>query len=66
MTAPTVRETRWREIINSFESNYDELLAGHTDCHEEVWLIRSALVKTGQLIHISPPVDGNGAVWKKL
>jgi hypothetical protein len=37
MTGPTVCETRWAEIISSFESKHDELLAGHPDCSEENW-----------------------------
>jgi hypothetical protein len=66
MAAPTVCETRRREILNSFESKHDELLSGHPDCHDEIWLIRSALIKIGQLIHTSPSFNGNGVVWKEL
>jgi hypothetical protein len=66
MAAPTVCEQRWREILNSFENKYDELIAGHQDCQKEMGLVRTAIIKIGQLIHISPPINGNGAVWNEL
>jgi hypothetical protein len=61
-----VCETRWGKIISSFEKNHEELLEEHPDCSEELALLRTGLHTIGQLIHISPPVNGNGAVWKEL
>jgi hypothetical protein len=66
MTGPTVCETRWSEIISSFEGNYNNLLEAHPDCSEELALLRKGLQTIGQLIHISPPGNGNGVVWKEL
>jgi hypothetical protein len=66
MTGPTVCETRWGAIALPLEKKNDELLAGHPDCSEELALFRTGLHTIGQLIHISPPVNGNGAVWKEL
>jgi hypothetical protein len=63
MTGPTVW---WSAIITPFERNHDDLIAGHPDCIEEIELLRTALLTIGQLIHISPPVNGNGAMWKEL
>jgi hypothetical protein len=40
MRGPTVCETRWAEIISSFERKHDELLAGHPDCSEDLALLR--------------------------
>jgi hypothetical protein len=55
MAGPTVCETRWSEILNSFGNNRDDLLARHPDCNEEIGLIRTALLNIEQLIHTSPP-----------
>jgi hypothetical protein len=66
MTGPTVCETRWAEIISSFERKHDELLAGHQDCSEELALLRTGLQTLGQHIRISPPANGNGGLWKEL
>jgi hypothetical protein len=65
MTELTVCETRWSKIISYFEKNHSELL-GHPDCSEELALLRTGLHAIGQRIHISAPVNGNGAVWKEL
>jgi hypothetical protein len=62
MAAPTVCEKRWREILNRFGNKHDELIAGHPDCQEEIGLVRTAIIKIGQLIHTSPTINGNGAV----
>jgi hypothetical protein len=66
MAAPTVCEKRWRDILNCFENKRDELIAGHPDCQEEIGLVRTAIIKIGQLIHTSTPINGNGAVWNEL
>jgi hypothetical protein len=66
MTEPTVCETRWDKIISSFKKNHEELLEGHPDCSEELALLKSCPHTRGQLIHISPPINGKGAMWKEL
>jgi hypothetical protein len=33
---------------------------------EDIGLIHTAIIKIGQLIRASPPINGNGAVWKGL
>jgi hypothetical protein len=59
-------KTRWSEILTSFERNHDDLIAGHPDYIEEIELLQTALITLGQLIHIPPPVNGNGAASKEL
>jgi hypothetical protein len=66
MAGPTVYETRWGEIVTSFNNNYDDIVARHPECTEKLGLIRTALHTIGQLIHISPAVNRNGALWKGL
>jgi hypothetical protein len=66
MAVPTVCETRWGEIVTLFKNKHDDLVVRHPDCTEELILIRTALHTIGQLIHIPPPLNGNGAVWKGL
>jgi hypothetical protein len=66
MTGPNVCETRWDEKISQFEKKHEELREGHLDCSEELALLRTGLHTIRQLIHFSPPVNGNGAVWKEL
>jgi hypothetical protein len=62
----TVCETRWKAIVTSFEKNHEELTARNPDCREEIGLLRNGLRTIGQLIHTSPSICGNGAVWKEL
>jgi hypothetical protein len=66
MTGPTVCEIRWSKIISSFGGKHTELLEAHPDCSEELALLRTGLQTIGQLIHISPPANGDGVVWKDL
>jgi hypothetical protein len=66
MTGPTVCDTRWTKIISSFDGNHNDLLEAHPDCSEELALLRTGLQTIGQLIHISPPENGDGVVWKYL
>jgi hypothetical protein len=66
MTEPTACETRWKAIVTSFEKNHEELTARNPDCREEIGLLRNGLCTIGQLIHTSPSVNGNGALWKEL
>jgi hypothetical protein len=66
MAEPTASETHWDRIISSFQSNQKQLLEGHPECSEELELLSTCLHTIKQLIHISRPVNGNGAVWKEL
>jgi hypothetical protein len=43
-----------------------KFIAGHPDCTEDIALLRTALNATGQLIHVSPPVNGNRVTWKEV
>jgi hypothetical protein len=66
MTEPTACETRWKEIVASFEKNLENLARSNPDCQEELELLRNGLLTIGQLIHTSPSINGNGTVWKEL
>jgi hypothetical protein len=66
MAEPTIYGTRWAKIITSFEGKHNELLEAHLYCSEELALLRRGLQTIGQLIHISPPENGNSVVWKDL
>jgi hypothetical protein len=66
MAGPTACEKRWAEILASFERNLNDLTAKHPDCNEEIRLIQSGLITIGQLIHVSPRVNGNGTAWKDI
>jgi hypothetical protein len=66
MKGPTACETRWKEVLASFASQEEELLAAHPDAKEEIELVHTALVPIGQLVQASPRVNGNGVVWKQL
>jgi hypothetical protein len=60
MAEPSLCESWWAKILTSFEGRHAELLEAHPGCSEELTLT----IK--QIIHNSPPVNGNGAVWKEL
>jgi hypothetical protein len=66
MTEPTLCETRWKEIVASFERNHEALTTNNPACQEEIELLGNGLRTIGQLIHTSPSINGNGAVWNKL
>jgi hypothetical protein len=66
MAGPTACESRWSEILASFQRNVDKLTGEHPECIEDIRLIHSDLITIGQLIHISPRVNGNGAEWKQI
>jgi hypothetical protein len=46
--------------------NLDNLIAKHPDCIEEIRLIQTGLITIGQLINISPCMNGNSTVWKEI
>jgi hypothetical protein len=50
----------------SFERHRDELAVTYPDDVEEIGLIHTALIKIGEVIRASTPVNGQGAVWKRL
>lgn len=47
---PTQYETRWRALLASFDKKYETLTADNSDATKEMDLVRTALVKIGQLI----------------
>jgi hypothetical protein len=66
MAGPSACASRWDDIRASFERRRDDLAASYPDALEEIGLIHTALIKIGQLIRSSPPINSNGAVWKQL
>jgi hypothetical protein len=66
MAGPTACGKRWAEILASFERNIEDLLSKHQDSIEEIRQIHTGLITKGQLINISPSVNGNGASWKNI
>jgi hypothetical protein len=66
MAEPKLCETWWANFIAFFEGRHAEILEAHPDCSEELELLSTGLRTIKQLIHISPPVNGNSAVWKEL
>jgi hypothetical protein len=43
-------ETRWRAVLASFDKQYETLIAKNPDATKEINLIRTGLIKIGQLI----------------
>jgi hypothetical protein len=66
MARPTVCEARWAVVVSSFERKHDELVARHPNCAEDIALLQRALNTISKVLHISPPIDGNGPVWQEL
>jgi hypothetical protein len=66
MAVPSACASRWDDIRASFERHRDELATSYPDALEEIGLIHTALIKIGQLIRSSPPINGNSPTWKKL
>jgi hypothetical protein len=66
MAEPIFCEARLVKIIASFEGRHADLVEEHPDCSEELSLLSTGLHTIKQLIPISPPVNGYGAVWKEL
>jgi hypothetical protein len=66
MAVPTACETRWTNILSSFERHCDAIIAGHPDAKQEIELVYTAIIAIVQLIRTSPSVNGNGIVWMKL
>jgi hypothetical protein len=54
------------KIIASYEGKHVELLTEHPDCSEEQSLLSAGLRTIKQVIHSSPPANGNGALWREL
>jgi hypothetical protein len=63
---PTQCKTRWRAVLASFDKQYETLRANNPGATKEINLIRTGLIKIGQLIQTSPKQNGNGATWKRL
>jgi hypothetical protein len=51
-------------VLASFDKQYEALIAKNPDATKEINLIRTGLIKIGQLIQTSPQQNGNGAKWK--
>jgi hypothetical protein len=51
---PTQCETRWRAVLASFDKQYETLVANNPDATKEINLIRTGILKIGQLIKNSP------------
>jgi hypothetical protein len=66
MAVPTACETRWTNILASFERHRDAIIAGHPDAKEETGLVHVALKTIVQLVRASPSVNENVVVWMKL
>jgi hypothetical protein len=52
--------------VASFERNHEELTANNPDRQEEIELLGNGMHTIGKLIHTSPSINGNSAVWNKL
>jgi hypothetical protein len=59
-------ETRWQDVLASFNDINEKLTAAHPDAKKEVDLVRASIVQIGQPVQNSPKVTGNGAKWKQL
>jgi hypothetical protein len=66
LVVPTQCETRWRLVLASFDKQHETLITNNPDATEEINLVRTELVKIGQLLQTSPPQNGNGVTWKRL
>jgi hypothetical protein len=53
-------------VLASFDKQHETLITNNPDATEEINLVRTELVKIGQLIQTSPPQNGNGVTWKRL
>jgi hypothetical protein len=62
---PTQCETRWRAVLASLDKQYEALTAKYPEATKEINLIRTGLIRIGQLIETSPQQNGNGATWKR-
>jgi hypothetical protein len=63
---PTQCETRWKAVLASFDKQYEALIDKNPDATKEINIIRTGIIKIGQLIQTSPQKNGNGATWKRL
>jgi hypothetical protein len=60
MAKPTVCETWWTEILVSFERFHDAIIAAYTEANKEIELFHTVLATKGQLLRISPRINGDG------
>jgi hypothetical protein len=44
IAVPTAYETRWTNILASFERHRDAIIAGHPDANEEIGRVHTALI----------------------
>jgi hypothetical protein len=66
LVGPKQCETRWHLVLASFDKQHKTIKINNPDATEEINLVRTELVKIGQLIQTSPPQNGNGVTWKRL
>jgi hypothetical protein len=66
LVEPTQCEARWRSVLTSFDKEHENLIKNNPDATKEINLVRTGLVKIGQLIHTFPQKNGNGVTWKRL
>lgn len=59
---PTAGEARW----TSRKRHQGALITAHLDTGEEIGLVHTALIKTGQRVRNSFRANGDGPLWKEL
>jgi hypothetical protein len=63
---PTQCEKRWKAVLASFDKQHETIIVNNSEATEKINLIRTGIVKIGQLIQTSPQQNGNGAKWNRL
>jgi hypothetical protein len=53
-------------VLASFDKQHETLIANNRKATQEINLVRTGLVKIGQLIQTSPQQNRNGVTWKRL
>jgi hypothetical protein len=66
MAVPAACETRWNKMLVAFERHHDTLITGRPDAKQDTEIVHTALITIVQLVHTSPRINRNGAVWKQL
>jgi hypothetical protein len=56
---PTQCETRWRAVLVSFDKQHETLIPNNPDATEEIIIIRTGIVKIGQLIQTKSTASCN-------
>jgi hypothetical protein len=53
-------------VLASFDKQYEALISKNPDATKEINIIRTGLIKIGQLIQTSPQQNGKGTTWNRL